>query len=97
MRTSSLVLRINFSLGSISNRDKKLATAFNFPGMYAVVKVIFNTKSQAYYQGGGITYVWRNWVTDFGSVLIISGLVVRQNLCSKTLKVKNLAKNFLRI
>ena len=41
---SSLIFKTVFSFGSISNRDKKSAAIFNFPGMCAIVKLNCSTK-----------------------------------------------------
>ena len=54
---SSLIFRMTFSFGSISNRDKKSAAVFIFPGMCAIVKLNCNTKSQTFHKGGGIIFV----------------------------------------
>ena len=61
---SSLIFKIIFSLGSISNRDKKSAAVFIFPGMCAIVKLNCSTKSHAFHRGGGIIFVWKNLVSD---------------------------------
>ena len=57
--------RIIFSLGPISKRDKKSAAVFSFPGMCAMVKLNCKAKSQVFYKGGGINFVWKNLVTNF--------------------------------
>ena len=75
-----------FSIGSISKRDKKSAAVFIFPGMCAIVKINCNTKSQAFYDGGGIIFVWKNLVTDLLSVMMMTGLVAPQNICPNSLK-----------
>ena len=80
---SSLIFRIVFSLESISNWDKKSAAMFIFPGMCAIVKINFSTKSQAFHRREGIIFVWKNLVTDLLSVMIITGLVAPQNICPK--------------
>ena len=83
---SSLIFKIFFSFGSISNRDKKSAAVFIFPGMCAIVKLNCSTKSQVIHRGGGINFVWKNLVTDLLSIMIITGLVAPQNICPKSLK-----------
>ena len=83
---SSLIFKINFSFGSISNRDKISAAVFIFPGMCAIVKLFCSTKSHALQRGGGIIFVWKNLVTDLLSVMIITGLVAPQNTCQHSLK-----------
>ena len=83
---SSLNFKIIFSLGSISNRDKKSAAVFIFPGMCAIVKLNCSTKSQAFHRGGGIIFVWKNLATDLLSVMIITDLVAPQNKCPNSLK-----------
>ena len=57
---SFLIFRTIISLVSIWNRIKKSAARFVFPGNFAVVKFNCNTKSYAFYKGGGIIFVWRN-------------------------------------
>ena len=90
---SPLIFKMTFSLGSISKRDKKSAAVFIFPGMCAMVKLNCNTKSQAFHNGGGIIFVWKNLVTDLLSVMIITGLVAPQNICPNSLKAIQMAKN----
>ena len=84
----SLIFRIIFSLGSISERDKKSAAVFIFPGMCAMVKLNCSTKPQLSYKGGGIIFVRKNLVNYLLSVMIISGLVAPQNICPSSLKAK---------
>ena len=83
---SSLIFKIIFSFGSDSNQDKKSAAVFIFPGMCAIVKLNCSTKSHEFQRGGGITFVWKNLVTDVLSVMIITGLVAPQNICPNSLK-----------
>ena len=83
---SFLIFRNFFSLGSISNRDKKSAAVFTFPGMCAIVKLNCSTKSQAFHRGGGIIFVWKSLVTNLLSVMIFTGLVAPQKICPNSLK-----------
>ena len=83
---SSLIFISIFSLGSVSKRDKKSAAVFTFPEMCAIVRLSSSTKSQASLRGGGIIFVWKNLVTDLLSVMIITDLVVPQNICPVSLK-----------
>ena len=69
---SSLIFRIVFPFGSISNRDTKSAAVFIFLGRCAMVKMNSNTISQAYHKGGGIKFVWKNWVSELLTVIIIT-------------------------
>ena len=83
---SSLIFNIIFSFGYTSNRDKKSAAVFIFPGMCAIVKLNCSTKSHAIHRGGGIIFVRKNLVTDLLSVMIVTGLVAPQNICPNSLK-----------
>ena len=48
---SSLIFRVIFSVRSISERNKKPAAVFIFPGMCSIVKLNCGTKSQAFHEG----------------------------------------------
>ena len=61
--------------------------------MRAIVKLNRNTKSQAFHNGGGIIFVWKNLVNDLLSVMMITGLVAPQKTCPNSLKALYMAKN----
>ena len=83
---SYLIFKTIFSLGSIPKRDEKSAAVLILPGMCAMVKFNWRTKSQAFHKCGGIIFVWKNLVTDLLSVMIITGLVAPQNIFPNCLK-----------
>ena len=81
-----LIFKSIFSLGSISEQNKKSAAMFIFPGMCAMVKLNCSTKSQSFHKGGEINFVWKNLVTDLLSVMMITDLVAPHNICRISLK-----------
>ena len=86
--TSSRILRLTCSIWSISKLDKKSAVVFNLPGMCAKVKLICSTKSHAFHIGGGITLLWKNFVTEFLSVMTMTGFGILQHVCLTSLFAK---------
>ena len=85
---SSLTFEVIFSVLSISQRNKKSAVVFIFPGTCAMVKLNCNTKAQAFHKGGGIIFVWKNPLNNLLSVMIIIGMVGSQNICPISLKAR---------
>ena len=73
--TSSLILGVIFSFATDSKQDKKSAVVSILPRMCAMVKSNCRTNSHAFQNGGGSNLVWKNFVTDLLSVLMITSFV----------------------
>ena len=57
-----------------------------------MVKLNCTKKSQVVHKGGKISFVWNNWIIDLLFVMIMTGLVVHQNMCPTFLKAKYMAR-----
>ena len=70
---------------------------FNLPGMCAKVKLICSTKSHALHNGGGITLLCKNFVTDLLSVMTMTGFGIPQKVCLTSLYAKYFGRIMLRV
>ena len=78
---SSRVFKSIFSVGSASRLARKSAAVVIFPGMCDFTKMNCNTKSPAFQGAGGINLVWKNFLSDLLSAMMMVGLVAPQKLC----------------
>ena len=88
----SLIFCIIVPKGSNAIRDEKTAAMFIFIGMCAMVKLIINTKTQAFHTGGGIKLFVKKRLTVLLSVWTTNGFLAPQNRCPISLKTKNCSK-----
>ena len=62
------------------------------PGMCAIVKLNCITWSQALHNGGGLIFVWKNLVTVYLFVRMITGCGAPQNISSNSLNAEKIAR-----
>ena len=85
---SPSIARKVFSYGWESTCDKESTAVFNLPGMKALVKLIYGTKSHACHNDGGIILDLRKFVTDLLSVKMITGCGHLQKKCPNSWNAK---------
>ena len=69
VRISSRIVSFIFSLGVTSSLERKSAAVLSVPATCMILKLNCKTQSHAFQRVGGIALVWKNFVTDWLSVM----------------------------